>query len=181
MKKIIIVLSLLMFSCKSDDVMNNSNCDLVAVNTSFDQILGYMSYTDIENLLGIPGNHFRTNDLGPSGEMKFYRWDFCDGSNSFECWLINDERVHLKSKDFANNSCSNNVNQSNYSVISVGDSYSQVTSLLGNQNDNIRVDYDAQGVANVKIYRWYNCTDNTVFIEVWFDFNGNVFLINNSF
>lgn len=181
MRKLFYLILVLNFGCSSDDGMNDSNCDLDLVNTKFAQINGQMSYSDIENLLEIPGNNFRTDNLGPSGEMKFYRWVFCDGAESFECWIINDERLHLKTKNFSNNSCSSDVNQSNYSAISIGDSLSQISSLLGNQGDNIRTDYDEQSEPYNKIFRWYNCTDSSDYIEVWFDFNSNAYLINKSF
>ena len=183
MKKIILLFTVLLFafSCGMDDSSGNNNCDLDEANTKFDQLTGQMSYLDIENILGQTGNNFRTDNLGISGELKFYRWDFCDGVESIECWIINDERLQLKTKNFADNSCSENVNQSNYSLISTGDTYSQVSSLIDNQGDNIRIDYDAQGSPYVNYYRWYNCSNRSDYIEVWFDFNGEAFLINKSF
>ena len=183
MKKLLYLFLAISVACSSgdDSSESNSNCDLDLANTKFDQITGLMSYSDIENIVGLTGNNFRTDDLGAAGEMKFYRWDFCDGVEWFECWIINDERLNLKTKFFADDSCSDNVNQSNYSLISIGDSYSQVSSLIDNQGDNFRIDYDAQGLPNISFYRWYNCSNRAEYIEVWFDFNGEAFLINKSF
>ena len=151
MKKIILLFSsLIIFGCSSsDDGTTNSSCDLNFANQKFAEITGLMSYSDVENLIGVPGNNFRTDNLGPSGEMKFYRWDFCEDNKYFECWIINDERLNLKTKYFGDNTCSANVYQSNYLLISIGDSLSQIRSLLGNQGDNIRIDYN-NGIPNIK-------------------------------
>ena len=181
MKKLLYLFLGITFACSSGDESSGNNCDLDLASTKFDQLTGQMSYLDIENIIGQTGNNFRTDNLGTLGELKFYRWDFCDGVGLIECWIINDERLQLKTKNFADNSCSKNVNQLNYSLISIGDSYSQVSSLIDNQGDNIRVDYGAQGSPDVNFYRWYNCSNRSDYIEVWFDFNGEAYLINKSF
>ncbi|MDB9912442.1 hypothetical protein OAD14_06315 [Flavobacteriaceae bacterium] len=185
MKKLLyLFLTVLIVGCSSDDSADSNsttNCDLTSANTKFGQITGDMNYTQVVNLVGTAGDNFRTDNLGSGNELKFYRWDFCDGDEWFECWLINDERLNLKVKYFPDNSCSNNVNQTNYSSISVGDSYTQISSLLGNQGDNFRVDYNVDSSFIAKYYRWYNCLENSEYIEVWFTTDDSAFLITKSF
>ena len=185
MKKLIyLFLTLLIIGCSGEDGgagNNNTNCDLTSANAKFGQITGDMNYTQVVNLVGTAGDNFRTDNLGSGNELKFYRWDFCDGDEWFECWLINDERLNLKVKYFPDNSCSNNVNQTNYSSISVGDSYAQISSLLDNQGDNFRVDYNVDSSFIAKYYRWYNCSENSEYIEVWFTTDDSAFLITKSF
>ena len=181
MKKLLyLFLTVLIVACSGEDGgagNSNTNCNLTSANAKFGQITGDMNYTQIVNLVGTAGDNFQTN----SGGLKFYRWDFCDGDEWFECWLVNDERLHLKVKYFPDSSCSNSVNQTNYSSISVGDSYTQISSLLDSQGDNFRVDYAVDSSFTSKFYRWYNCSENSEYIEVWFSTDDSAFLITKSF
>ena len=183
MKKLLLLSALLIFACSSDESStdsNNSNCDLDNANLKFSQINFNMNYSQVANLMEVDGNNFRTDNLGLDNVMKFYSWEYCDGGNNrIECWFQNDEILQLKVKYFPNNSCTNNVNQSNYSSISVGDSYESISSLLDDQGDNFRTDYNQNNI-QINYYRWYNCSVNSNYIEVWFN-NGSASLIIKSF
>ena len=180
----------LMFGCSDDDSStdsNNSNCNLDNANLKFSQINANMNYSQVANLMEVDGNNFRTDDIGLGNVIKFYRWEYCDGGfngigfDYFECWFQNDEILQLKVKYFSDNSCTNNVNQSNYSSISVGDSYASISSLFDDQGDNFRTDYNTvDSTILTNYYRWYNCSVNSNYIEVWFR-NGSALLITNSF
>lgn len=182
MKKLLLLSALLIFGCSGDDSeSSNLNCNLDNANFKFSQINADMNYSQVANIMGVDGNNFRTDNLGSGFVLKYYSWEYCDGDNNrIECWFQNDDLLQLKVKYFPNNSCTNNVNQSNYSSISVGDSYVSITSLLDDQGDNYRSDYYSTNI-QTNFYRWYNCSNRSNYIEVWFDFNGEAFLINKSF
>jgi hypothetical protein len=185
MKKLLILSALFILGCSGGDSSTDSNdlnCDLDNANLKFSQINANMNYSQVANIMGVDGNNFRTDNLGSGNVLKFYSWEYCEGGdNRIECWFQNDDFLQLKVKYFPNNSCTNNVNQSNYSSISVGDSYASISSLLDDQGDNFRSDYYLTNIIYANYYRWYNCSNRSDYIEIWFDVNGEAFLINKSF
>ena len=188
MKKLLLLSALLILGCSGDDSSNDSNdsnCDLDNANLRFSQINADMNYSQVANIMGVDGNHFRTDNLGFGDVLKFYSWEYCDGGNNrIECWFKNDELLNVKFKSFSNNSCTNNVNQFNYSSISAGDSYVSISNLLDDQGDNYRSDWveiNSTNILATNFYRWYNCSNRSDYIEVWFDINGEAILITKSF
>ena len=165
-----------------------SNCDLSQQNIIFEQIEEGMSYSDIVNVVGENGYHYRTDDAGGGSEIRFYRWSYCQDFATIECWLY-DDVLYLKNKSFSNNTCVNNVTMEGFSSISIGDNYETVCSLLGGEGDNWRVDYSANsGEWHTLFYRWYSCPSNSStmiswmqsdYIEVWMREDG-AFLINHN-
>ncbi len=185
MKKLLLFVSLfLLFSnCQQNNPTPSSSnpCNLVQENIQFSQIQQGMNHAQIANILGSNGDHFRTDNLGSGNEMRFYRWFYCNDSKWLECWLTNDT-LALKVKQFRDYSfCSNNINQTTYSSISIGDTYSSVSALLGGSGDNWRVDYTPPTyISTYTYYSWYDCSDSLNYIEVWFN-NDSTHHISKSF
>ena len=189
MKKLLLILLCLSFifnACKKEEenTPNNSGsstpCNLAQENIQFSQIQEEMNHTQIANILGSNGDHFRTDNLGNGDEMRFYRWSYCNDTKTLECWLRNDT-LALKVKNFSDGSCSNNINQTSFSNISVGDPYLSVSTLLAGAGDNFRVDYHPPSPPFITtFYSWYDCTDSLKYIQVWFH-NDTSHLITKSF
>jgi hypothetical protein len=185
MKKIILIIllcPLLFISCEEDaSTPNNLSsltpCNLVQENIQFSQIQQGMNHAQIASILGSNGDHFRTDGGGSGVEIKYYRWSYCGNTSALECWLRNDT-LALKIKNFSDNSCSNNVNSTSFSNISIGDPYSSVTALLGGAGDNFRIDY--YPTYRIFYYLWYDCADSLRNIQVWFQ-NDSTQLILKSF
>ena len=184
MKKILLLLfclPLIFSNCQQNNPTPPSSnpCNLVQENIQFSQIQQGMNHSQIANILGSNGDHFRTDNLGSGNEMRFYRWSYCNDFKRLECWLRNDT-IHLKVKTFDDGSCSNNINQTTYSSISVGDTYSTVSTILNGAGDNFRVDYNPPTYPVITtFYSWYDCADSSNYIQVWFN-NDSAHLITKS-
>jgi len=188
MKKTLLILlfcPLLFISCEEEasapiNTSSSTPCNLAQENIQFSQIQQGMSHAQIANILGSNGDHFRTDNLGNGDEMRYYRWSYCGNTTSLECWLRNDT-LALKIKHFSDNSCSNNVNLTTFSNISIEDPYSSVSTLLGGPGDNFRIDYNPPTMSYImSYYLWYDCADSLRNIQVWFQ-NDSTQLILKSF
>jgi len=177
----IIIFSLLV-GCSSDDDNSptTSSCELTDKNIKFTEIELNMNYNEVETIMDEDGDNYRNDNTGNS-VLKYYKWIFCDQTYTYiQAWFL-DDKITLKEKTFQDNSCSNGINEQNFSAIVNGDSYESVSSLLGNIGDNYRVDYNHQpNNSIIKYYRWYDCSDSSRNIEVWFK-NDEAMLITKKF
>ncbi|MEI9911188.1 MAG: hypothetical protein WDO71_16875 [Bacteroidota bacterium] len=78
-------------------------------------------------------------------------------------------KLILSHKTIKNHSCSNNISSQTFQSISNGMTHAEVKAILSDEGDNFRNDYYYPASnEKIKFYRFYNCADQSKYIEVWF-------------
>ena len=159
----------------------NSSCNSTDFNNKFAQINGTLNYNQIRSIFGTDGDNFR-NDQSGTSIIRYYKWYPCSDHYYYvQCWL-KDDKLILADKTFMNNSCSNNISNQSFSQLSNGMTYNQVKTILNDDGDNFRNDYqDLTTTETVKMYKFYDCNDKTKNIMVWFYTGTGAGLINKNF
>ena len=188
MKKLILLITVfaLLYSCSSDSANSNSidsTCQSQDFISKFNSIPNNASYNDIKALFGgVEGDNYRNDQYGTNSVLKFYKWYPCSDHSYFvECWIIDNIQLHLKVRTIYDYSvCSNSISATSFSSITNGMTYNQVKTILNSNGDNYRVDNPESSASIIKFYKFYNCSDTSKYIEVWFR-NDSAILITKNF
>jgi hypothetical protein len=178
MKKLILLLTFysLLISCNSDSNNSNNNnsvdqaCQSQDFVTKFNSIPNNASYNDIKTIFGgVDGDNYRNDGSGPNSVLKYYKWYPCsDHTYYVDCLIVDNTQLRTKIRTIYNFSvCSNNISSTSFSSLRNGMTYNQVKTILNCNGDNYRVDYSG-GSQSSKYYRFYNCSDTSKYIDVWF-------------
>jgi hypothetical protein len=144
------------------------NCDLKTPSELFYKINSNSTLQEISKLFNMEGDNYRTDGTG----ISFYRWVFCENTNTnVDCWF-NGNRLHMSMKSFKNETCNSNLNDDVYKLIKPGLSYSSVCQLLQGEGDKNRTDY----ASNLNMYKWFDCNNENIYFDVWF-INDKVHLV----
>ena len=165
-------------SCSNNSNSNSSNiiyptCQSQDFITKFNSIPNSASYNDVKAVFGNNGdNYLNSTTIN-------YKWYPCSDHNYYvDFWFQNNSVMIHKQRTISDFTlCSNNISASSFSSLIVGMTYSQVSSLLNCQGDNFRVDNPT--TANTKYYRFYNCLDNSKYIEAWFSNDSSILITKN--
>ena len=191
MKKLILSLAVItiLFSCSSDSNSNSNNnnsvdpaCQSQDFITKFNSIPDNASYNDIKAIFGgVEGDNYRNDQYGTSSVLKFYKWYPCNNNSYYvDCWIIDNTQLHLKVRTIYDYSiCSNNISLTSFSSLSIGMTYNQVKTILNSNGDNYRIDAPETPNTKTKFYKFYNCNDNTKYIEAWFRNDAAIFINKN--
>jgi hypothetical protein len=182
MKKLVLLLifTSLLHSCSSDsnnssngNNSTNSTCQSQDFITKFNNIPSNATYNDVKTVFGSDGDNYLNSNT------KNYRWYPCSDQNYYvDFWFQNNSLMILKNRTISDFSiCSNNISTTSFSSLTVGMSYSQVTSILNCPGDNFRTDNPTS--ANTRYFRFYSCSDNSKYIEVWFSNNSSILITKN--
>ena len=154
--------------------VSKPNCDLKTPSELFYKINSTSSYQEISSLFKQAGDNYRTNGSG-SSTIQFFKWYFCDNSETYvDCWFKNNKLI-LAMKSFKNEMCSSTLTDENYKLIKTGVSYTEVNNIMQSEGDKYRTDFKEDG-NNIVFYRWYDCRNTDLYFEVWF-MNGKVYLV----
>ena len=179
MKKLILLLSVitLSYSCSSDINSNINSIDPACQSqdfiTKFNNIPSNATYNDVKTVFGSDGDNYLNSNTNN------YRWYPCSDQNYYvDFWFQNNSLIIHKNRTISDFSiCSNNISTSSFSSLTVGMSYNQVTSILNCPGDNFRTDNPTS--ANTRYFRFYSCSDNSKYIEVWFSNNSSILITKN--
>ena len=176
---IVIFYTTLFNSCtKGASTNGTSQCDFTVFNSNFRKITKNSTYDSVKVIFGTDGDNFRNDGTGTT-QIKYYKWYPCtDKSDFVQCWFQNG-RLILAQKTFKNDVCSNNITSTSFSSLNNGMTYQQVSLLLNSNGDNFRNDYSTT-TTQTNFYYFYNCSDKSKYIQVWFQ-NNSAILINKNF
>jgi len=191
MKKYLLVLIIIitsLFSCTRASINNTANnssndsCNSPIYNSNFVKINRNSTYANIKALFGIDGDNYR-NDFNVTDTIKYYKWYPCSNHLLYfvDCWFENGNLI-LAEKTIEDNSCSGNISSQSFATLSNGMTYQQSISILNDKGDNFRNDYknNSDSTQDIHYYRFYNCSNNENYIEMWFQ-NNSAILITKSF
>ena len=83
---------------------------------------------------------------------------------------FSNNKITSKRKSFKNESCSTGIDEDNYSMISIGDTYETVADLLDIPGDEYAAEYEyTPTVSVIKYIAWYDCNDSAKAIQVTFE------------
>lgn len=144
------------------------NCDLKTPSELFYKINSNSTLQEISKLFNKEGDNYRTDGTG----ISFYKWIFCENSDTYiDCWFLGN-KLHLSMKSFKDETCNSNLNDDVYKLIKPGLSYSSVCKILQGDGDKYRTDYGS----NINMYKWFDCNNENLYFDVWF-LNDKVHLV----
>lgn len=145
----------------------SEECNSPTYNDSFKKITVNTTLAQLNELFGSAGDNFR-NDVSGSTTINYYKWYPCSNKGAFfvECRFMGGQLI-LSNKSISDNSCSNNVSSTSFSSITLGMTYGQVKSIMNEDGDLYRTDYNYPAASiQILYYRFYDCSNASKYIEV---------------
>ena len=163
-------------SCSDDSgEVPAEECLLIKENLAFDQIDESSDYAAVESLLGRPS---ASQSFGNSNTNTWY---FCNNTDLYITIIRTNLKVINKVKSFSDESCSQNLTTSNFELINLGQTASEVLDILIDEGDLYAVNYNNdQTLVITEAITWYDCTDTNKRIQIRFE-NGIVISKEKSF